>query len=276
MVARANSTHTSVEEYLAAEATSPIKHEYVDGQVYAMSGGTLDHSRIGRNAVTLLEAHLDGTPCEALNSDIHAQVSPTVYRYPDAVVTCDERDRQRGGATQIHHPKLIIEVLADSTEAADRGREFEEYCQIAEFEEYLLLDSERVAADHFRRGEHNRWVFNSHAPGDTVTLDSIGLACPLEAFYRRTSLAGSYQSCGREKDMTMEWQDRIVVDPNVLVGKPVIRGTRLAVEFIIDLLANGWSNNDILSNYPGTTREDILACLAYASTRLHEEKVYPR
>lgn len=74
----------------------------------------------------------------------------------------------------------------------------------------------------------------------------------------------------------MEWQDRVVVDPNILAGKPVIKGTRLAVEFIIELLANGWSNSDILSNYPGMTRDDILACLAYASARLHEEKVYPR
>ena len=74
----------------------------------------------------------------------------------------------------------------------------------------------------------------------------------------------------------MEWQTRIVVDPNVLVGKPVIKGTRLAVEFIIDLLAQGWTESDILSNYPGLTHEDILACLAYASARLHDEKVFPR
>jgi len=188
MVARANPTHIGVEEYLAVEATSPIKHEYVDGQVYAMSGGTLDHSRIGRNAVNLLEAYLDGTPCEALNSDIQVRTGLTSFRYPAAVVTCDERDRQRGGAMQIHHPKLIIEVLSDSTEAADRGRKFEEYRQIAEFEEYLLLNAERVAADHFRCDENDRWVFTSHAAGDTVTLDSIGLTCPIEAFYHRTSL----------------------------------------------------------------------------------------
>ena len=74
----------------------------------------------------------------------------------------------------------------------------------------------------------------------------------------------------------MEWQNRIVVDPNVLVGKPVIKGTRLAVEFIIDLLAQGWTESDILNNYPGLTREDTLACLAYASARLHDEKVFPR
>lgn len=74
----------------------------------------------------------------------------------------------------------------------------------------------------------------------------------------------------------MGWQERIVTDPDVLVGKPVIKGTRLAVQFVIDLLAQGWSYDDILANYPGITREDVLACLAYASERLHAESVYPR
>ena len=66
----------------------------------------------------------------------------------------------------------------------------------------------------------------------------------------------------------MDWQNRIAVDPEILVGKPVIKGTRLAVEFIIDLLAQGWTEADILHNYPGLTRQDIQACLAYASTAL--------
>jgi uncharacterized protein (DUF433 family) len=70
-------------------------------------------------------------------------------------------------------------------------------------------------------------------------------------------------------------EDRIVVSPDVLVGKPVIKGTRIAVEFIIGLLANGWSYDDILKNYPGLTSEDILACLSYASNVLQGEKVYP-
>ena len=73
----------------------------------------------------------------------------------------------------------------------------------------------------------------------------------------------------------MAWQDRIVIDPSVLVGKPVVRGTRLAVEFIIDLLAQGWTEAQIVENYPGLTAEDIRACLAYASERLHAGKVYP-
>jgi uncharacterized protein (DUF433 family) len=74
----------------------------------------------------------------------------------------------------------------------------------------------------------------------------------------------------------MNWQDPIIVDPKILVGKPVIKGTRLAVEFIIDLLAQGWTEGEILRNYPGLTREDIQACLRYASVVLKTEKVYPR
>jgi uncharacterized protein (DUF433 family) len=71
------------------------------------------------------------------------------------------------------------------------------------------------------------------------------------------------------------WEDRITADPAVLVGKPVVRGTRLSVEFVVGLLAQGWSEAEILRNYPGITREDVLACLAYAQDRLKDERVYP-
>jgi uncharacterized protein (DUF433 family) len=71
------------------------------------------------------------------------------------------------------------------------------------------------------------------------------------------------------------WQERIAINHDILVGKPIIKGTRLAVEFIVDLLAQGWSEKEILRNYPGITRADIHACLAYASASLHAERVYP-
>ncbi len=72
-----------------------------------------------------------------------------------------------------------------------------------------------------------------------------------------------------------EWKEHIVVDPAILVGKPVVKGTRLAVEFVVDLLAQGWAEKEILDNYPGMTSADIKACLRYASVILHSEKVYP-
>ncbi len=79
---------------------------------------------------------------------------------------------------------------------------------------------------------------------------------------------------GNEEDHAMTWQDRITVDPKILVGKPVVRGTRLAVEFIIDLLAQGWTEKQILDSYPGLVRDDISACLKYASETLKSERVY--
>ena len=73
----------------------------------------------------------------------------------------------------------------------------------------------------------------------------------------------------------MDWKERIIINQNILAGKPVVKGTRLAVEFVVDLLAQGWTENDILHNYPGLCAEDIKACLQYASAILHAEKVYP-
>jgi uncharacterized protein (DUF433 family) len=73
----------------------------------------------------------------------------------------------------------------------------------------------------------------------------------------------------------MDWENRIIIDQEVLTGKPVVKGTRLAVEFIVSLLAQGWSETEILHNYPGLTREDILACLSYASELLRDERIYP-
>ncbi len=85
----------------------------------------------------------------------------------------------------------------------------------------------------------------------------------------------SFYSAIKYMKRQMNWNERITIDPGVLVGKPVIKGTRPAVEFIVDLLANGWTRDEILENYPGITQEDIQACLGYASQLLHEEKVYP-
>lgn len=73
----------------------------------------------------------------------------------------------------------------------------------------------------------------------------------------------------------MSWEDRIIVDPQILVGKPVVRGTRLSVELIVDLLGRGWSEEQILEQYPGLTHDDVLACLQYASAVLKSEHVYP-
>lgn len=73
----------------------------------------------------------------------------------------------------------------------------------------------------------------------------------------------------------MDWKERIIIDPKILVGKPVIKGTRLAVEFIVELMAQDWNESEILRNYPGITHEDLAACLMYATNILKAEKIYP-
>jgi Uma2 family endonuclease len=114
----------TVDEWRKLERTShDIKHEYIDGQVYAMSGGSLAHGRIGSNTVRTLEDALTtaGNPCDVYNSDVAVRLSPRRYTYPDASVTCDERDRSTPDKTDVQAPCVIVEVLSDSTEAYDRG-----------------------------------------------------------------------------------------------------------------------------------------------------------
>jgi len=90
----------------------------------------------------------------------------------------------------------------------------------------------------------------------------------------RISLAERYNEAMKAHRLS-NWQDRIELDPGVLTGKPVVKGTRIAVEFVVDLLAQGWAEDAIIRNYPGLTSDDIRACLQYASAALHDEKVYP-
>jgi Uma2 family endonuclease len=190
MVASPYDRRVSVEEYLAAEAVSEIKHEFVDGYVYAMAGAGLDHLRIQQALAVVLGTHLQSSRCEVLGSDCQVQTSPTRYRYPGVVVTCDERDLGRGRAEsrQVAHPTLIVGVLSETTEATDRGAKFLEYQGIPEFREYVLLDSRQIGADHFVRGKGNLWTYQHHDPAATLTLESIGLTRPLTTLYARTEL----------------------------------------------------------------------------------------
>jgi Uma2 family endonuclease len=114
------------EEYLAWEETQQIKHEYLGGQVYAMSGGTVNHGRIAANFIVLLGNHLRGSSCRVQTSDVRVEI-PTFreYTYPDVSVTCDDRDKT--ATKSISHPCLIIEVLSPSTEGYDRGGKFNLY-----------------------------------------------------------------------------------------------------------------------------------------------------
>jgi Uma2 family endonuclease len=173
MIASPKNSYLTPEEYLQLEETSSIKHEYINGEVYAMAGATDAHVTIAGNIFALLLAHLRGSGCRVYISDMKARIeSKNRFYYPDVMVTCDDRDRDN--ITYKQFPKLIIEVLSDSIEAFDRGDKFADYQVIDSLEEYVLINTKKARIESYRRTEDNLWLLQFHALEDkTFKLASI-------------------------------------------------------------------------------------------------------
>jgi len=186
MVANPEPSTMTVEEYLALEEMSQEKHEYVHGYVYAMAGGTSAHDAIANAVRGEIYIHLRGGRCELKGPDMRVRVSTSVYYYPDALVICDEILGDT--AIEVSTPRLIVEVLSDSTEANDRGGKFAHYQTLSAFEEYLLIDSHQRSVERFHRTAPNLWSYQRYGPSDDVTLETISLTCPVARFYDRTQL----------------------------------------------------------------------------------------
>lgn len=164
-------TRMTPQEYLDWESTQQEKHEYVGGQVYAMTGARLNHNRIALNAVTSLRQALRGRPCEAFMSDVKLQIDAAqAFYYPDVIVTCDPRDLADGRALAVQYPWLVVEVLSDSTVAVDRGRKFEDYRQLPSLTHYLLAEQSRPYAELFRKNADGDWVLHSLPPGAVMHI----------------------------------------------------------------------------------------------------------
>jgi Uma2 family endonuclease len=170
------------EEYFAWEEQQLERHEYIDGEVYAMSGGTINHGAIGLNFGVLLKIHLRGRGCKTLNSDCRVSiVGSTKYVYPDLSVTCDDRDKTT--AQYITYPCLIVEVLSSSTEAYDRGNKFKMYRRNPGLQEYVLVSAEAVEIELFRKSDGDNWKIINYQAGDIVELQSVNLTVPIEQIY---------------------------------------------------------------------------------------------
>jgi Uma2 family endonuclease len=183
IAAKENLPRFTPEEYFAWEDKQLEKHEYIDGEVYAMSGGSKNHSLISVRFIALFANHLEGGSCETGNSDLRVNIFETNdYSYPDVSVTCDERDKS---TTQyITYPCLIVEVLSDSTEAYDRGGKFRMYRNNPILKDYLLVNSARIEMDLYHKNDVGDWVIINYKEGDLVELRSINLSFPIEQVYR--------------------------------------------------------------------------------------------
>jgi Uma2 family endonuclease len=171
------------EEYFAWEEQQLERYEYIDGEVYAMSGRTIIHSQISSNFNRLLGNHLRGSGCRTLNSDARVNIlGSSNYIHPDASVTCHPRDRIT--TKYITHPCLIVEVFSSSTEAYNRGDKFKLYRRDPCLQEYVLVNAETMAIEVFRRTDtYGAWQIIDCEPGDMVELVSIKLTFPIEQVY---------------------------------------------------------------------------------------------
>ena len=183
IAAKENPPRLTPEEYFAWEGKQLEKHEYLDGQVYAMSGGSKNHSLISVRFITLFANHLEGGSCETGNSDLRVNIVETdIYTYPDVSVTCDERDKT---TTQyITYPCLIVEVLSDSTEAYDRGGKFRMYRNNPVLQDYLLVSSTSIEMDSYHKNDAGEWIILNYKAGDIIELKSINLSFAIEQVYR--------------------------------------------------------------------------------------------
>jgi len=173
--------------YLAWESQQEIRHEYCDGEVFAMAGGTKNHDKLAFNLRKILDDRVAEDGCDMTGSDVKVMVKEGLFfRYPDLVVSCDERDQKND--TFYQFPKLIVEVLSASTETVDRGDKFQEYIQIPTLEEYVLISAKRMQVECFRRGEGRMWLYFPYREGETVEIASMGVELAMAQLYRNVQL----------------------------------------------------------------------------------------
>lgn len=175
-------TFVTVAEYLAGEQESPVRYEYVMGQVYAMAGASDRHNRIALNLATRFSLHLDGKRCEAFISDMKVRVAEDVFYYPDVVVACDPPG---GDAYFRSQPVVIVEVLSPTTERIDRNEKLAAYQRVSTLREYVLLSQDGLTAEFHHRTAEGEWTsVRLDQPEEELPFASIGLTLTLADVYR--------------------------------------------------------------------------------------------
>jgi Uma2 family endonuclease len=175
------STAISLEEYLSGERDSEIKHEYIDGQVFAMAGASLRHNLICTNLSAVLWNQLQGKPCYPLTSDMLVKTSDRKFRYPDVQVICDDDSSDDDYVRE--NPILIVEVLSRSTRRRDKTEKREEYLALPSLLEYVLIEQDVAEVEVQRRS--NDWRSEYYYLGQEIHFESADVTVSVEAIYQR-------------------------------------------------------------------------------------------
>ena len=179
----------TVEEYLAFERASDVRHEYYKGEIRAMAGGTKRHATITSNLTREVGNTLIDRPCSVMSSDMRTSTSPDgLYTYPDVVVECESGAAGNDLGDMLFTPTLIIEVLSRSTEARDRGFKFTQYRQIQSLREYALVAQDRPYVEVYRRQPGGQWLLSDFSGLDAVCVfESVDCRIPLARIYHRVT-----------------------------------------------------------------------------------------
>jgi Uma2 family endonuclease len=181
----ASKPRVSYADYLALEQKSVTKHEWLDGVIYDMAGGTPDHAGLALAVGGELRAQLRGKPCRAFSADLKIRVLATgLATYPDVSVVCGQLETDPEDANAATNPKLLVEVLSDSTEGYDRGEKFSHYRRIPSLLEYVLVSQRQPHIEVFRKNEAGKWELAEEGrSGDTVPLTSVGCVLSVDDVY---------------------------------------------------------------------------------------------
>lgn len=180
----------SEQEYLEMERASEERHEYYDGEIFAMAGASMAHSRIITSISFSLFGQLRDRPCDVVSSETRVRVSATgLYTYPDLVIVCGTPQFADEHVDTLMNPTVLIEVLSPSTESYDRGKKFQQYRALSSLREYLLVAQDAYHIDHFVRDEAGIWrMGEADGPADVLHLPSIACDLPLADVYQRVPL----------------------------------------------------------------------------------------
>ncbi|MEM9274149.1 MAG: Uma2 family endonuclease [Cyanobacteria bacterium P01_F01_bin.143] len=176
--------YLTVEKYLTAEQTSPNRHEYIGGQIFAMAGGSKQHNQICLNIASLLRFHVRGTGCTTFMSDMKVKIplqdKADIFYYPDVVVTCNQDDKER---FFLDYPCLIIEVLSPGTEAIDKREKRINYQTLNSLQEYILVSQDEIRLEVYRKNSQGIWIVETLDQDDKLQLDSVGLTLTMQDIY---------------------------------------------------------------------------------------------
>ena len=179
----------TIEEYLEMEKASTVKHEYFQGEVFAMSGATFNYNLIFSNVFGPLFFKLTGSKCIPFGSDMRMNIPEnTLFTYPDISIYCNEIKHLSEDESTILQPTVIIEILSPSTKNYDKGKKFNLYKDISSLKEYIMIDSESVLVEAYYINEEQNWALNKHEDlSDTLNLVSIGFGVALADIYNHVS-----------------------------------------------------------------------------------------